>query len=191
VSILETARLILRPLTEADAEQLFALDSDPEVMRYLGPRFIDNVEQYRERIRTVYLPIAKSDPRLGFFVVSEKDGEPFLGWFLLRPALLYRFATEAGFRDGDLEVGYRLARRFWGKGYATEVARVLVRRGFEAGAQRVVATALIANRGSTRVMEKVGLRRGNTFTLPGFDEPGVCYALTREEYDPKGNALGE
>ncbi len=53
---LETPRLILREFTEADAAELFALDSDPEVMRYIGPYQLPDVEAYRSRIRTLNIP---------------------------------------------------------------------------------------------------------------------------------------
>jgi RimJ/RimL family protein N-acetyltransferase len=52
-----TDRLILRDITEADAELLFDLDSDPEVMRYVGPRPAPDVAGYRERTRTAYVPV--------------------------------------------------------------------------------------------------------------------------------------
>ena len=183
---LETPRLVLREFTEDDAADLFALDADPEVMRYIGPYRLADVEAYRERILSVYRPSYDRNDGCGAFAAVEKTGGAFLGWFVLRPALHYRFAREAGFQSGQLELGYRLRRAAWGKGYATEGARALVRKAFtELEAPCVVAAALAENRASTRVMEKAGLRYAGEFRLPGFDSPAVKYALNREDYDPE------
>ncbi|HVS37015.1 MAG TPA: GNAT family N-acetyltransferase [Gemmataceae bacterium] len=183
---LETPRLILREFTEADAESLFELDSDPEVMRYLGPYQLGDVEAYRSRIQTVNIPYYAEHPGYGVYAVVEKAGGAFLGWILLRPGLAYRFAAEAGFRAEDVELGYRLRRSAWGKGYASEGSRGLVHDAFtRLGTACVVAVALVGNRASTRVMEKVGLRCVEEFRLPGFEEPAVKYALEKNDYDPQ------
>ena len=113
----------------------------------------------------------------------EKAGGAFLGWFILRHGLDCRFAAEAGFRSGDVELGYRLRKAVWGKGYATEGSLALVDRAFKDPAvSSVVATALNGNVASIRVMEKAGLRRVGEFPLPGYDQPSVKYALNRDEY---------
>ena len=74
----------------------------------------------------------------------------------------------------------------WGNGYATEVSRALVRRGFaDPAVTAIVAVALVANRASCRVLEKAGLRMVAEFPLPGFDIPAAKYALGRSEYNPE------
>jgi RimJ/RimL family protein N-acetyltransferase len=181
---LETPRLILREFTEDDAAELFALDGDPEVMRYVGPYRLADVDAYREHIRNEFLSYYSPESEYGFRAAVEKAGGAFLGWFVLRPAFHYRFAREAGFRARQLELGYRLRRSAWGKGYATEGARALVHKAFtELEAPCVVAVALVENRASTRVLEKAGLLRAGEFRQPGFDTPAVKYALSREEYN--------
>jgi RimJ/RimL family protein N-acetyltransferase len=105
-----------------------------------------------------------------------------VGWFHLRPDRE---------RPEDLDLGYRLIRRVWGRGYATEGGRALVDHAFAVcGAPRVVAYALAGNRASQRVMEKCGLRFELSFTyreeiLPGWTEAergAVRYALSRDEW---------
>ena len=184
--MLETPRLLLRPFTEDDAEHLFGLDGDPEVMRYVGPFQLASVDAYRELIRECFLPYYQHEG-LGFWPAIEKATGDFIGWFHLRPALDYRFAAEAGYREGDVDLGYRLVRAAWGKGIATEGARALVRKGLtELDAACVVACALEPNVASTRVMEKAGLKWVRRFAIPGYDMPAVVYALRREEFDAGG-----
>jgi RimJ/RimL family protein N-acetyltransferase len=172
LGMLETPRLLLRPFTESDAEHLFALDGDPEVMRYIGPFQLSSVDAYRELIRERFLPYYQHEG-LGFWPAIEKATGDFIGWFHLRPALDYRFAAEAGYGDGDLDLGYRLKRAAWGKGYATEMARALVQRA----PSRVVACALVANRASCRVLEKAGLHRESEWVLPYYDLATLTYAV--------------
>jgi [ribosomal protein S5]-alanine N-acetyltransferase len=182
-AVLDTGRLLLRQFVEDDAPLLFDLDSDPEVMRYIGLQFaLADEAAYRERIRNYFLPYHAKCPDFGFWVAEEKASGRFVGWFHLRPALDYRFAREAGFRAGEFDIGFRLVRAAWGNGYATEVTRALVRRGFAHPAvEAVVACALVGNRASCRVLEKCGLLRVCQFALPGFEMPAVKYAVTRGE----------
>src|SRR5690242_1631085 len=86
---LETPRLVLREFTEHDADDLFALDADPEVMRYIGPYRLADVDAYREYIRTRFLSYYSPQSPYGFWAAAEKPGGAFLGWFTLRPALHY------------------------------------------------------------------------------------------------------
>jgi RimJ/RimL family protein N-acetyltransferase len=181
--VFETDRLALRQFVEADAAHLLILDGDPEVMRYVGPYALADEVAYRERIQNYFLPYYDKGPDFGFWVAEEKGSGRFIGWFHLRPALEYRFAREAGFRDGDFDIGYRLIREAWGMGYATEVTRTLIRRGFDRPAvHTIVACVLVGNPASCRVLEKCGLRRAAEFSLPGFEMPAAKYTITRNEF---------
>jgi RimJ/RimL family protein N-acetyltransferase len=186
--VLETVRLRLRGFTDsdADARRLFELDSDPEVMRYLGPFGLPSVEAARERLRTFWLPYYTTHPGSGFWAVTEKATDEFAGWVFARPAPDYKFAAEAGWtRPSDIEIGYRLRRAAWGRGLATEAATELVRLTLaDPTVTGVVAAALVTNRASTRVMEKVGMSRVREFAIPGFDDPSVAYALCPEGCPP-------
>jgi RimJ/RimL family protein N-acetyltransferase len=172
---LETERLILRRLTESDVDQLFALHNDPEVMRFLTggeeiPR--DEVERdYRERF---------AGP--GYWAAIERASGAFLGWFAFHPV---------DDRDPDeFELGYRLRKEAWGRGYATEGTRALIRKGFtELSVRRVLAQTMAVNLPSRRVMEKSGLTLIRTFhlewedPLPGTELGEVVYALERADWE--------
>ena len=188
---LETERLRLRGFTDSDsdAKLLFELDSDPEVMRYIGPVGVSSIEAVHERMRTVWLPYYSAHPAHGFWAITDKATDQFAGWIFLRSATVYRYAAQAGWtRAGDLEIGYRLRREVWGRGLASEAAAELVRHALALPAVTcVVAAALVPNRASWRVMEKIGMSRVREFALPadaGFTDPMVTYALCREGCSP-------
>lgn len=187
-TVLETDRLVLRRFadTDADGELLFELDSDPEVMRYIGPFRLPDVAAYRDRIRTVWLPYS-ARPGRGVFAAVEKPGT-FVGWFCLRPATYYTFAAAAGWaRETDLELGYRLRRAAWGRGLATEGSAALVRLALaDPEVTAVVSAALVTNRASWRVMEKVGMTHVRDFAIAGFSDPIVMYAICRAGCAPPG-----
>ena len=190
--ILETERLTLRRFTDTDADAalLVELDSDPEVMRYItpagGPPPL-GVAEYRERIRTAWIP-HYAKPGRGCGAAFEKATGRFVGWVFLRDATQYRFAAEAGWtRPTDLELGYRLRREAWGKGYATEASAEFVRRALaDPDVTCVVAAVLATNRASWRVMEKLGMSRVGDFRAPGFAEPVLTYAVCRDGCRPPG-----
>lgn len=176
----ESARLRLRQFTEEDAPRLFALDSDPEVQRYVHMPPPTSEVPYLEAIRGRYRRYYDETPGLGYWAAEERAGGAFVGWFHLRPALDYRFAAACGYRASDLDLGYRLRREVWGRGYATELARSLVGQAFAAlDAARVVACALLANRASVRVLEKTGLTWQAEVRLPGIEPPAGVFAIDR------------
>jgi RimJ/RimL family protein N-acetyltransferase len=186
---LETERLVLRRFTAADEDDVVALHSDPAVMRYLGrPATRDEV---RDETLPRWLTFHERHPGFGYFATVERATGVFLGWFLFRPALVENPPP------GEIELGYRFHTFAWGRGFATEGSRALVAKGFtELGVQRVVATTMAVNRGSRRVMEKVGLRYVRAFhpawpdPLEGSEHGEVEYALTRDEWRRTACATG-
>ena len=187
--VLETHRLVLRRFTDTDADAalLFGLDSDPEVMRYVGPYTLPSVEAYREHIRTRFLPLY-AHPQRGVFAAHLKPAGEFVGWFIFRPAPEYRFAAAAGWdRPSDVELGYRLRKAAWGRGLATEGSRALVALGdADPDVTGIVAAAVEANRGSVRVLGKCGLVRYGSFRLPEFADPVLQFARWRPGCDTPG-----
>lgn len=193
---LETERLILRRFTAGDVDHLVALDSDPAVMRFLT----GGAPTPRAVIERDVLPRILGDYErcagFGRWAAIERASGDFLGWFSLRP--------RAGAGPGEVELGYRLRQAAWGRGYATEGARALIRKGFaELGVRRVVATTYQENHASRRVMEKAGLRLARTFrptpaalAAAGIDSssqalfPGddVEYALEKADWERQAAA---
>lgn len=176
---LETDRLVLRRFTEADVDNLVSLDSDPEVMRFLAGEPTPRVE-----IEEEVLPRILRDYDLGpagrWAALDRSTGE-FVGWFALQPP------EDGGV--GEVELGYRLKAAVWGRGYATEGARALIRKGFtEFGVRRVWGQTMAVNIASRRVMEKAGLRYVRTFhphfddPLPGTEHGEVEYELLRPDW---------
>ena len=121
-------------------------------MRYINGGDPTPRAEIADEILPAWLAHYQQWDRQGFFA-AEVDGE-FVGWFHLRPAM----HTHVG-EDGVLELGYRLHRTAWGRGYAAEGSRALVDLAFgELGTQMVVADTMAVNTASRRVMEKSGLR---------------------------------
>jgi RimJ/RimL family protein N-acetyltransferase len=177
-TFLETDRLVLRQFTQDDAQLLFDFNSDPDVIRYVGLHSPTELRPYQEFIREKCLAYYNRYATLGFWAAVEKATGQFIGWFHLRPALDYRFATEAGYQQGDLDLGYRLRKSAWGKGYATEGAKALIEIALrQRNINRVVAATSIENVASQRVLEKVGLTPTSQFTLPGYERPVMKYEL--------------
>jgi RimJ/RimL family protein N-acetyltransferase len=177
---LETARLILRQFAPDDLDALVALDADPAVMRYTsGGRPTPRAEMEQRLAR--YLAYHQQSAGFGFWAAIEKSSGAFLGWIHFRPL------PDAP--PDEVELGYRLHRAAWGQGYATEASRALIEKGFaEYGVQRVVASTMVVNVASRRVMEKSGLRYIRTFhqewpdKIDGDELGDVEYALTRAEW---------
>ncbi len=160
--LLETERLVLRRYERDDLDRLTRLNTDPEVMRYIGDGSLRDREQTRagiaraQRIYDLY-------PGLGFWVAEEKPKRNFVGVF----ALIYIPKTV------EVEVGYRLVKSAWGRGLATDGARALVRYGlFELGLDRVVGLTHQQNDASKQVLMKAGLQPRGT---GHYYDKELCY----------------
>ncbi len=184
---LETERLVLRRFTEADVDNLFDLDSDPEVMRFLTGGKPTPRDVIQNETLPRFLHYYERFAGFGFWAAIEKSTGQFLGWFEFRPP------EESGL-DG-IELGYRLKKSAWGEGYATEGSRALIRKGFsELGVRRVVAETMAVNTASRRVLEKTGLQLVRTFhrswaePIEGAEHGEVEYALRKADWERQQEA---
>lgn len=178
-TLLTTERLRLRRMRPGDAARIVALDSDPEVKRWIDQGRPPDAERIRDEVMPKWLAMYESTGGLGFFAAEDRITGEFLGWFHLKPW--------TGEEEEDaLELGYRLHRHRWGLGLATEGSLALIDAAFgRFGASRVVARAMAANSSSIRVLEKCGLtflREYEEERFPGDDRRAVLYELDEASY---------
>lgn len=144
---LETLRLAMREFVLADSDDLFRLNSDPRVMRYIGDGKPIDRTRHAQIMRRV-LGYTKFYPDLGFWYTTRRDTGAFIGWFTLK---------YAG-KSPDIETGYMLLPEAWGQGFATEGATAMVRYGFDdLGLERIIGVTHPNNRASQNVLRKSGL----------------------------------
>jgi RimJ/RimL family protein N-acetyltransferase len=172
---IETERLILRELRLTDLEGMFELDSDPEVHKYLGNKPVKTREESQKIIEDV---IKQYDERgIGRWAAIEKSSGEFIGWSGLRLNSDITFNTKTNFYD----VGYRLIKRYWGKGYATESSIVATDYFFNTLQKSLLCgIAETENIASNRILEKVGLKFINDFEIDGVN--AKWYELKKEDY---------
>lgn len=159
--IVSTARLRLRPWREADFEPFAAMNADARVMEHF-PCVLAREESDALASRIM----AKLESQgWGLWALEVAGGEPFIGF-----AGLAVPAFEAHFTPCT-EVGWRLAHRAWGQGYATEAARAALDFGFaQLGLAEIVSFTAVSNRRSIAVMERLGMRRDGEFDHPRLPE---------------------
>lgn len=167
--LLETDRLILRPLELSDAEGMFLLDSNPNVHLYLGNRPVKSIEESIDYIENVQNQYRKNG--IGRFAVILKESDEFIGWCGIK------FITEEENNHNNFyEIGYRFREEFWSKGFAYESAKAWCDFAFnELKVDVLYASAHIDNLGSRRVLEKIGLHLKNEFVWNN-EVPCVWYA---------------
>jgi RimJ/RimL family protein N-acetyltransferase len=171
---LETSRLLLREWREADREPFAALNADPEVRRYF-PGLMSRAESDAsvDRFQTRFV----EQGGWGLWAVEVKETAEFAGFIGLNP-------MPDGFPAAPaMEIGWRLARRFWGQGLAPEGGRAVLDFAFdELGFEELVSMTTVANAPSRRVMEKLGLTHDpnddfDNPTIPGWS--GARHVLYR------------
>ena len=176
----ESERLYLREFTPADAALLYDLDSDPEVMRYLTDGKTTPMEQIQKDMPRILSYADKLDHKLGIWVAHLMDTDEFIGWFLLRPD------KKSPDNLKNIELGYRLKKKFWGQGYATEMSRILVDKAFAlTTTETVFARTHLLNVGSWSVMKKLGMTFKHEYLEDDFigeDKRAVLYEITREQW---------
>ncbi len=178
---LETDRIVLKELEPEDLHLFADLDSDPVVMTYLNGGRPSTPEEIRAGFDRSFALKEKHQKRFGLWIAFLRDSNEFIGWFLFRPDKKLPDDVK------NIELGYRLKKKFWGKGYATEVSRALVDLGFEKyRLDSVFAVALVGNIGSQAVMKKVGMDRVREYVesdFSGESKLAVRYELKREDWE--------
>ena len=141
----ETDRLFLRELTPDDAQQFFELNNDPEVIKYTGDDAFTSIKDAENFLKN-YSEYENNG--FGRWAVIRKEDDEFLGWCGLK------------MHDDNyyVDIGFRLFRKDWGNGYATEAARKSIDLGFnQFGLNEIIGRTAKANVRSVRILEKLGM----------------------------------
>jgi [ribosomal protein S5]-alanine N-acetyltransferase len=165
---LETERTWLRVLLPDDASFMYALNLDPEVMRYTGDMPYISVEAARGFLQG-YDQYMKYG--VGRYAVIEKSSNSMIGWCGLK------YHPECN----EYDLGYRFLRNYWNKGFATETSLRFLKHGFmELATPAIVGRAMKENIASIHVLEKIGMRYVKEYNFNGA--PGVEYMITKDNY---------
>ncbi len=200
--VLYTARLLLVPLADRHLDLEVELDSDPEVMRYRSGHAQTPDEVVESHARRMAL--SRKVPGLGFWMAfgtqdgvrgstppSTEQAGDFIGLMMLPPA----HGPDQPDDPSVADLGYRIMRRYWRQGLATEASHALLRHAFATvGVRRVIAQTMAVNAASRGVMASAGLSYVRTY-FPDFDEPlagaeqgEVEYALTLAEWQSRAQS---
>lgn len=171
---IETDRLILREMLLTDVDGMFAMESDPEVHKYLGNKPVTSKEQVVaviNFIRQQYI-----DNGIGRWAVIDKHTNDFIGWAGLK------FITEVtNNHQNYYDLGYRLRKKYWMQGIATEAAKASLQYAFEQlKTHEVYAMADCDNIGSNTILKKLGLQFIEKFDFDDIEHNWYC--IKKEEY---------
>ena len=176
---IETDRLLLRRWQETDIEPFIQMNKDPEVMRF----FTDTLESGQTKQLYEDIVLEFLEYGYGLYAAEEKCSGRFIGLIGF-----HRADFEADFCP-CIEIGWRLAKEYWGKGYATEGAKACLAHGFtRLGLDKIYSFTATANKPSQGVMKKIGMSLDQYFEHPKVPSghplrPHVCYFIeNKQEY---------
>lgn len=176
MEILETERLLLRPFTEGDAEQMFRnWTSDARCAKYMLWEPDPSLEQTRQHLAEI-LQRYRENPLFFRWAITLRQDKEVIGSMQLRP-------VENSVETGG--VGYVIGQNWWGQGYMAEALTAVIRYGFErVEFKSICASHFPENPASGRVMQKAGMTYRGTCRVDGRQGTVECieYSLTKEEY---------
>lgn len=165
---LETPRLHLRQFMPEDALVFFLLNADEEVIRYTGDRAFRSVGESLALIEG-YRQYA--DYGLGRLVMIEKSSGEVIGWCGLK------YLVE----ENEVDIGYRIFKRFWNQGFTTEAAQACLKFGFQVkGLNSIIGRANASNIASIKVFDKLGMTFEKDDNLD--NKPWKLYRITKEAW---------
>ncbi len=163
--IFETPRLSLRRFTEEDAPLIYKLNSDPDIVKYVHEPVLKNEEEAKKILSENILP--QYELNLGRWAIHTKSNYEFIGWCGLK------YIKESGITD----LGYRLLKTAWGKGFATEAAQYTLIYGLrDLKIEIITGMAHIKNIASLKVLEKIGMKFNKEDIIDGA--PVKIYTLS-------------
>lgn len=143
---MKTHRLNLRRPRMSDSAVFFEMENDPEVYRYLPPGRPFSQEEVDRRLKEMINEELARAP-FGVWVVEHLKSQEAIGW-----ALLMKVAED------DHRLGYVIRKKFWGQGYATEIAKAVADFGISKGLSEIFAVTSPDNLASSKVLEKIGFK---------------------------------
>ena len=155
--LIKTPRLLLREFTPEDAEHMYQLNLDPEVIRYTGDVAFSSIEAAHDFLSRydVY-----ERHGMGRLAVLRREDDRWLGWCGLK------YHPE----EDMVDLGFRFFRRFWGQGYATESGRASLEYGFRTKRLKEISGQVVkVNFGSLRVLEKLGFSDWQPYDFDGME----------------------
>lgn len=177
-TVFETERLLVRTLQMDDADACFAVYGDPEVTRYVttGGYAFPDVELVKHQLQQGMLaPL--SDPHFGFWAIERREDGQVVGTAALIPL------EDA---PGEYEMGWHLAKPFWGQGYAFESGVGLLEYGFrEVELDEILALAHPDNERSLRACRRLGMVPRQPRMNQGYEH--ACFAAERSSWKPPGH----
>ena len=162
---IKSERLILRNFEETDAERMFLMDSNPDVMKYIGVPPVSEISESKNIIKMIRQQYI--DNGVGRLAVIEKESGLLIGWSGLK-----LLTQEINGYNNIYDLGYRFLPEYWGKGYALESAKASLDFGFnELKTDTIYAHAHSENEGSNHILRKLGFEKTGEFTEPD----GICF----------------
>ena len=170
MTVIQTPRLIIDPVTEADAKMMIAVLNEPDFIRFVGDRCVNTVAKARayivDRIQASY-----HHNGLGMWAVRARDTGQALGICGLVK------------RDWlpEIDIGFGFPRQHYGKGYGSESAFAVLNFAFqELGLARILAVTHPQNRASRQLLARLGLTFQKNIAVPDSDKPACLYAIQAE-----------
>ncbi len=167
--IASTKRLNIREFqADIDAQSAFELNNDPDVLRYTGDLAFTSVDEARKFLLN-YQDYLQNG--MGRWALTLKNDHTFIGWCGLKKH-----------SDGMIDLGYRLLKDYWGKGYATEASIACLHYGFNTlGLTEIIGRVARENPASIKVLEKCGFSYWKTDTCEGIED-SIYYKLNKADF---------
>ena len=166
--VLETARLLLRELEISDAETMFELNSDLDVIRYTGDGPFESVKSAAQFLEN-YTDYKKNG--FGRWACIEKNSNEFIGWCGLKKH-----------KDEVVDIGYRFFKKDWGKGFATESAKASLAYGFNnLNLPEIIGRSDASNIASIKVLQKLNMQFWKEETIDGIKN-ALIFRIKKEDF---------
>lgn len=170
--IIETERIILRKFNVIDYKNVYGFNSNKEVQRFTGDKITESLNEAKELIENVWFDDYKKHG-YGRWAAIYKPDNKIIGFAGLK--YLPEF--------DETDIGFRFLPKYWGKGFAPEVSKEIIKYGFEKlNLDRIIGVAITENLGSCKVLEKIGLK---FYKIDEYDGDGKEYNWYKIENNTK------